>query len=321
MTHKKIKLKSSYHTIEQLGGKVLRLRRLIDPKNKRWSAFNPSIGHSPELGYAMTIRSSNYIIDLETGSLDLTEGNNVASKVWFCELDNNFNLLNLRQIKFDAPFSLKRGIEDAKLFWRDSSWWFTGIMLEKVHTETARVALFKYDYEANVATFVEKFDGPEHSKPEKNWMAPYNKNPNFDFIYGPTSIVKDSVFMTHPNLNPEISKIRGNTNLLELKDGYLAVVHSLYTKKIVWKNPKTFAEQDGLQKFYTHQFVKFNHKGELTHISREFQFEQNGIEFAAGIVEKNEDFIISYGKDDLSSHLAIISKSTVLDSLKEIEIR
>jgi hypothetical protein len=321
MTRKSLKLKYDYPTVERLGGKILRLRRLVEPKNKYWSAFNPSIGHSPKLGYAMTIRSSNYIINLNTGSLDLTEGHDVCNKVWFCELDDNLNLINLRQIKFQAPFSLKRGIEDAKLFWRDDSWWFTGVMLEKVHTEVARMSLFKYDHQLNVATFIEKFNGPDCTKPEKNWMLPYDKNPNFDFIYGPTSIVKNSVFIAQVNRNPEISKVRGNTNLLDLKNGYLALVHSLYTKNVVWKNPKTFSKQDGLQKFYTHQFAKFNYNGELTHISPEFQFEHNGIEFAAGIVEKGDDFIVSYGKDDLSSHLAIISKNTVLSSLKELKIR
>jgi hypothetical protein len=101
----------------------------------------------------------------------------------------------------------------------------------------------------------------------------------------------------------------------------VAVVHSLYTKRIIWDNPKTFTKQGGLQKFYTHQFAKYNYKGEITHITPEFQFEHNGIEFAAGLVEKGDDFIVSYGKDDLSSHIAIIPKDIVLNSLEEIPYR
>jgi len=321
MTSKNRKLRFDYPTITKLGGKVFQLRRLINPKNKLWSAFNPSIAYSPQHGYAMTIRSSNYVINLSNGSLDVTEGAHVKNQVWFCELDDKFSILNLRKVNFKAPMLITRGVEDAKLFWRDGSWWFTGVIMERGHTPVARMSLFKYDQKANLATFVEKFDGPDFSKPEKNWMAPYEENPHFDFIYGPASVVKNNAFIFYPNKNSEISKIRGNTNLLQIDNEYLAVVHSLYTSRVVWKNPKTFSNQDGLQKFYTHQFVKFNYKGELTHISPEFQFEHNGIEFAAGIVEKRDKFVISYGKSDLSSHLAIISKSTVFDSLKEIKIR
>jgi hypothetical protein len=316
------KLKTNYPTIEQLGGSVKKVRRLVDPNDKSWSAFNPSIGFSPKLGYAMTIRSSNYVINLDTGYLQITAGSLVTNKVWFCELDEHLNLVNLREVKFDSgELSLKRGVEDAKLFWRDGSWWFTAVMMEKEHTSFARMSLFKYDHKKNVATFIKKYPSPEFNRPEKNWMMPYEPNPNFDFIYGPASIMKDDVFIKYPNLNSSITPVRGNTNLLKIGDEYLALVHTLYTKNVVWNNPNTFAKQDGLRKIYTHMFAKYNYKGELTHLSSEFQFEHNGIEFAAGIVEKDDDFVISYGKDDLSSHLAIISKSIVLGALAKISFR
>jgi hypothetical protein len=316
------KLKTSYPTIEKLGGKVMQVRRLADAEDKLWSAFNPSIGYSPSLGSAMTIRSSNYVINLDTGYIEVTTGAEVTTRLWFCELDENFNLINLRKVKFKSDeLTLKRGIEDAKLFWRDDSWWFTGVMLEKSHTPFARMALFKYNHKTNVATFVKKYNGPEFTKPEKNWMLPYEPNPNFDFIYGPTSIIKDEVFIKYPNLNPQISMIRGNTNLWQIDEEYIAVVHSLYTKKILWSNPNTFSKQAGTQKFYTHQFAKYNYKGELTHLTSEFQFEHSGIEFAAGLISKGDNFIISYGKNDLSSHIAVIPQKTVLLSLKEINYK
>jgi hypothetical protein len=316
------KLKINYPTVEQLGGRVKKVRRLVDPNDKLWSAFNPSIGLSPELGYAMTIRSSNYVINLDTGYLAVTTGSEVSSRLWFCELDEDFNIVNLREVKFESgDLSLKRGVEDAKLFWREGSWWFTAVMLEKEHTPFARMSLFKYDQKNNIATFIKKYPSPEFNRPEKNWMLPYEPNPNFDFIYGPASVMKDDVFIKYPNLNQSITPIRGNTNLLKIDDEYLALVHTLYTKKVVWDNPNTFAKQDGLQKIYTHMFAKYNYKGELTHLSSEFQFEHSGIEFASGIVEKDNNFVISYGKDDLSSHLAFLPKTTVLMGLRELKSR
>ena len=316
----KNKIKQSYPTIAKLGGKTKQIRRLVNPEVKTWSAFNPSIAYSPTEGYAITIRSSNYVIYLDTGYLEVTNQGEIKNQVWFAELDDDLNLKNLRQIEFDqSEYALERGIEDAKLFWRDGSWYFTGIMMEKAHTPVARVALYKYDHKKNIATLVKKYDGPEYAKPEKNWMAPYEENLNFEYIYGPTAIVKNNTLVNKFNPNKKLSGLRGNTNLHALGDGtYLAVVHMLYIKNVTYQSIRTFAVQAGKQKFYTHQFARYSSTGEIISLTPEFQFEINGIEFAAGLVEKGDDFIISYGTNDLSSHLAVIPKSTVMNLLEEV---
>lgn len=316
----KNKIKQSYPTIAKLGGTTKQIRRLVDPEVKTWSAFNPSIAYSPTEGYAVAIRSSNYVIYLDTGYLEVTNQGEIKNQVWFAELDDDLNLKNLRKVNFaDSDFSLERGIEDAKLFWRDGSWHFTGIMMEKGHTPVARVALYKYDQKKNLATLVKKYDGPEYAKPEKNWMAPYEPNPNFDYIYGPTAIIKNDTLINKFNSNKKLSGLRGNTNLHDLGDGtYLAVVHILYIKNVTYQSRRTFAVQAGKQKFYTHQFVRYSQLGDIIAISPEFQFEINGIEFAAGLVEKDDNFIVSYGTNDLSSHLAIIAKSRVMALLEEV---
>lgn len=316
----KNKIKQSYPTIAKLGGSTRQIRRLVDPDIKTWSAFNPSIAYSPTEGYALTIRSSNYVIYLDTGYLEVTNQGEIKNQVWFAELDKDLNLKNLRQVEFaKSEYSLERGVEDAKLFWRDGSWYFTGIMMEKAHTPAARVALYKYDHENNLATLIKKYDGPEYAKPEKNWMAPYDVNPNFEYIYGPTAIIKDDTLINKFNSNKKLSGLRGNTNLHDLGDGtYLAVVHMLYVKNVTYQSIRTFAVQAGKQKFYTHQFVRYNYSGEILSISPEFQFEINGIEFAAGLVEHKDNFVISYGVNDLSSHLATIPKSKVMSLLEEV---
>jgi predicted GH43/DUF377 family glycosyl hydrolase len=54
-------------------------------------------------------------------------------------------------------------------------------------------------------------------------------------------------------------------------------------------------------------------------MSEPFRFISKGIEFAAGIIEKDGNIIISFGKDDVSSHLAIIDKKKVLKLLKKVD--
>ena len=77
----KNKIKQSYPTIAKLGGSTRQIRRLVDPDVKTWSAFNPSIAYSPTEGYALTIRSSNYVIYLDTGYLEVTNQGEIKNQV------------------------------------------------------------------------------------------------------------------------------------------------------------------------------------------------------------------------------------------------
>jgi hypothetical protein len=107
--------------LKQFGAITGEFLRHVDPMNSKWSAFNPCIAYSPERGYAMTIRSSNYIIDDRTGALTMTVGGLVKNELWFAELDQEtLEVASRRKVQFDnAGLSVSRGVEDARLFWRE----------------------------------------------------------------------------------------------------------------------------------------------------------------------------------------------------------
>lgn len=299
-------------TFEELGGEVRNLRRLVDPEVKVWSAFNPSIGVSPSGQYAVAIRSSNYVI-LESGELHVTEGGPIANRVWFAELDDDLKIQNLRQIDFSkSGYSLRRGIEDPKLLWRDGGWQFTGVMMESQHTKVARHCICVMDKKATSVTKIEKHLGVEAKKPEKNWMTPYEKSPHFDYIYGPSAIIKDDKMIHTLVDNPDFTGLRGNSHLLTLSDGtYLAVMHKMWSKTFEIYSPRHFSNVTGKDKNYFHYFVRFDEYGTLIEMSKPFQFVSRGIEFAAGLVEKDDSYVVSFGKQDVSSHLGIIEKNKV----------
>jgi hypothetical protein len=308
-------LQVNYPSILALGGETWPIGRYVS-EDKTWSACNPSIGYSPKLGYALTIRSSNYLIDTENGDLTVQSGHReIKSRVWFCELDDSLKGRKMREVKFyDGDLPIERGIEDAKLLWRDGSWHFTGVMKEKGHTPLFRMALYRFDHKTNIAYLVKKYEGPDVTKPEKNWMMPYEPNPNFDFIYGPTSIVKGDLIISKMNTNEDVGVIRGNTNLWKMPDDtYIALVHSLYIKMTkMMTHMKT-------ERTYTHQFAQYSAEGDIIALSGEFVFQKMQVEFAAGIVEKNGKFIISYGVQDESSHFASIPVEKVLEILKPVK--
>jgi hypothetical protein len=317
-------IQTVYPKIADWGGKTTQIRRLIEPDNKRWSAFNPSIAYSPELGYAATIRSSNYVYNETLGTIDVTDGGMVKNKVWFADLDQNtLEILDIREVQFELDdYSLKRGIEDAKLFWRDGSWYFSGIMLERGHTDIPRVCLYRYDHKLNIASLVKKWGGPDVFRPEKNWMFPYDNNPNFDCVYGSTGIVKDDKLIATFSNQYATGGLRGGSNLWKLADGgYLGVMHTLYLKTQATYNPRTFGHTMSQQRRYTHQFVKFDNFGKLCLISEEFVFDSLQIEFAAGLVEKDGNYVISYGVNDVAAKLAVIPVGLVHDKLMPLETK
>lgn len=314
-------IREPYPKFRQLGGVTGQFLRLVDPDVPSWSAFNPSIAYSPEFGYAATIRSSNYTIEEATGAIDVRIGNLVKSEVWYATFDDKFELQTRVKVQFDKSGpSLSRGVEDARLLWRDGSWYFTAIMLEKEHTPYARVVMYKYDPVANLATFIKKWDGPDVFRPEKNWMTTPEVNPNFDFIYGATGVIKDDCLIGKPSTNKALGGLRGNTNLHPLGDGtYLALMHSLYLKGGTVFSQRTMSMQKASYRKYTHQFVRFDNYGNVIELSDEFVFDDLDIEFAAGIVEKDGKYVISYGRKDTSSHLAIIDKQRVNDMLIPVD--
>lgn len=312
------KLHTDYPNIKALGGYVVDVRRLIDPNNKNWSAFNPSIANHPRKGYAMTVRSSNYVIT-ERGEYKVVDGGTIKSQVWFSELDKNLKLKNLRKIDFSGiEPKLSRGLEDAKLFVRDGKWMFSAVVLEE-NIPKARIAVATLDARATKVTDLELFPSVDAGRVEKNWMISPDPNPYFDFIYGPNQIVKDDQMITWMTDHPNISALRGGSNLMSMGDGsYLAVTHRMFGKQDSFFQPETFGMTHTDHREYVHYFVKYDEKGIIRAMSDGFIFYKPGVEFAAGLTTRKREILVSFGREDVSSHIAVLPYETVLKSLRPI---
>jgi hypothetical protein len=310
---------TDYPTVRRLGGSIVDLKRFVDPTDRNWSATNPSIGHHPRKGYAVALRSSNYVIR-PNGTYEVTSGDKIRARVWFAELDDSLKPKRVRQVDVsDLGVDLPRGLEDPKLFFRDGSWWFTCVTMEE-HTPVARMAVARLDAKCTRAVELTRLPGIDAKRPEKNWMLPYDPNPNFDFVYGPNATVKDGVLRTVMTDHPAISALRGNTNLHALGDGtYIAVVHRMFGKAdTVWV-PQTFGTVNTYQRNYVHYFARYDEEGTIVSLSRGFQFHSPGVEFAAGITVRERQFLVSFGRGDVSSHIAVLPIETVMKSLVPIQ--
>lgn len=325
-------------TFEQIGGRIQRLRRLVDRDDKNWSAFNASIGFSPKHGYAVTFRSSNYVI-LDHGELHVVTGGPIRNHVWFAEIyadsgleaeaeaeaaaegekGEQWVLDNLRKITFSERCpKFIRGVEDAKLLWRDDRWMFTAVAMEK-EIPVARHCECYLNEDATEVEDVIVYPGVDARRPEKNWMTAGNKPTNFEYVYGANAIVQNGVVVHRLRDIDELSALRGNTHLLEQADGtYIAVMHRLMINKRPVYDARRFSHVEGVDKIYNHYFVRVDSDGWVIEVSQPFYFMHRGIEFAAGIVETESEYVISFGKEDVSSHLAFIDKNIVQKGLKPI---
>ena len=316
---------SNCSLFESFGGSVQKIRRLINPEVKEWSATNPSIGYSAEGGLVMAFRSSNYVINAETAEYLVTAGNKIQNKVYFCELNSDFKIQNLREVKFDSipladeDLKLVRGAEDAKLFWRNGFWHFTAVLKEPYGIPIPRMGTFRLKDDVAYFLDLNGFANEDNKKAEKNWMAPYSANSNFDFVYGPTQIVKDRELITVRDQSDEIRGIRGGSNLWDLEDGtYLAITHRTYVKKIEYFSSRKFGVVEAELRNYEHQFARYNEWGKLFQVSEPFQFISPGIEFAAGLVVVGDKVLVSFGREDVSSHLASIELKKVMEMLRDV---
>jgi len=306
-----------YPLFEDIGGQTY---LLAESSNPNWSLFNPSIGVDGNGNYAIVFKSSNFKLGFPEYDIKITQGNEIQNKVYFAEIENDFKTLkNFSEVSIvGLPFPNKKGVEDFRLFWRDNSWWMLGAVFLPSYIDSSKIGLFRYNKETKEATFVSIFESPYGERyPEKNWMPPYEKNPNFDFVYGCGKTIKNNVIISDQkisNLN-----FRGGSCLLDLGDKtYLAIVHRHFGAKYSWHKAEISMMVSGTIRNYLHCFVRYDWNGQILQYTDPFQFISPGVEFAAGLVEHGDDLIISFGKQDASSHIAKISKEKVLSLLKDM---
>jgi hypothetical protein len=310
---------TTYPTIRDLGGSTTRLLRHVT-EDRSWSAFNPSVARHPKRGYAMTVRSSNYEYT-RNGVYRVLTGPHIRNRLWFAELDRELRVKDLREVDTSkVGLRLDRGIEDARLFFRDGAWHFTCVMYEDDHTPVARLAVGVLDAKATRVVHLERVAGLDPTVREKNWMVSPDPTPEFDFVYGPNMTVRDSVLTAWMTDNREVAGLRGGSNLHPLGDGtYLAVVHRMVPRSERTWMPDRFSYASFPQKTYIHYFARYDERGFVVAVSKGFVFEHLGVEFAAGLTDRDDDLLVSYGSNDASSHVAVVPLDTALRGLKQVE--
>ena len=242
--------------------------------------------------YIMNTRIVNYKLD------SIGKSNNYNKCITINKisiLDNFFNEVDFKYFFPKNSSSKYIGVEDIRLLDFNNELYFIGSLY---NPENNKVQI--------VSNKFKNFENPTIINPtfetsfnwEKNWVFFNNKN-NINIIYKWYPLYICNIDYLNNSLNliksienlPDVFKnFRGSTNGIIYNEKIWFIVH----------------EQNKNIKSYLHCFVVFNKNMDLLGYSKEFNFENNLVEFCLGFeLSYNNNFIITYSTLDSTTKLAI----------------
>lgn len=264
--------------------------------------YNPGFARDPEGKIYISIRSciTNY---KEFNGVPHPLGYENFLHIGILQ-ENGLEITGLKEVTPEAEYEgFQWGIEDVRLFWREDGLHGVGVIIPlEGRNLKLRQAEILIDYEAGTYKLLKDLGRP-FGHAEKNWSPSEHPNPNFDFVYSPTQIVKNGQVIGEDN----DLFIHNGTPLLELPEGgYISIGHVVLA---------IFGERT-----YGQIALKFNEAGALVEHSQFFHFNvgwrealQETIEFASGLLwsegKVGEELLVGLGVKDEILGLAKIPMS------------
>ena len=256
--------------------------------------YNPGLARDPNGQTFISIRSciTNY---KEFNGVPHPLGYENFLHVGILKQDEHGDYIDgIKEIVAEAEYEgFQWGIEDIRLFWREDGLHGIGVIIPlEGRNLKLRQAEILIDYEAGTFKLLKDLGRP-FGHAEKNWSPTEHPNPNFDYVYSPTQIVKDGqVFGEDNDLF-----LHNGTPLIKFEDGYLSIGHAV----LAVKGERTYGQIA----------LKFDQSGALREHSQFFHFNvgwrealEETIEFASGLLwsegKEGEEILVGLGvKDEL----------------------
>lgn len=281
--------------LQSIGAELHIFGEIDDPAMRY---FNPSIAfHKGELKIA--VRSCNFAVQPK-GRWYFRDGSAYSrTDVLYGDLNpDTLAVTNLERLKLskDSPTRiLVAGLEDVRLFSRNDGMHAIGFesdrLTRSLHNKSASLA--EYLIKGNELKYIRTLEKPYEKVVEKNWSPTDVPSKKFDFTYSDSQVWKDGKLIGEPTR----TEIHGGTQLLKQKDGtFLSLVHEKKPNGLV-----RYRQMQGVydKYVYLHYLARHGKDGIITELSKPFRFGTlENIEFAAGMVEHNEHFLVTFGIRD-----------------------
>lgn len=312
------------------------IKPLIIPSesNNQTGLFNPTVLVEDSGEIIVNIRHCQYTIyhsekkkfEHEYGPLVYLHPENdltLTTTNYFCNLDDNLDIVNYKAIdtkELDVPPLWEFiGLEDVRLVKWDNKLFASGVRRDTTPNGVGRMELscIQEDEQNNIkeiSRFRIPTPGDDSSYCEKNWMPILDQPYHYVKWCNPTEIVQvdpDTKTCVTIKTGQPVSynqDLRGGSQVIPYKDGYLALVHvvNLFTSEA--------GRKDGI---YRHVFVYWDKNFDLIKISKQFNFMGADIEFCAGMAIKDGSMLITFGFQDNAAYIVKSPMSVIEEYLHD----
>ena len=306
---------------------------LVNPnETKGMGLCNPSVFIEEDGTVKFIIRNVNYMLWACDNSLKFTSiygpllyitGENDTSlftqNFLYNTKTNKIQLIDTKDFDKEPLWEFV-GLEDARLVRWNGKLYATGVRRDTTTNGQGRMELSEIDEEnckeiSRVRTKI--FDG-DTSYCEKNWMPVIDKDYHYvkwcnpfelvkvDPETGETELVKRiEINQDFENLLCDGMTIRGSSQVIPYKDGYIAIVHRCRLSL----NEKGEKCDTG----YYEQFIQWDKDFNLVKISDLFNFVDFGVEFMCGLAHKDGEFYIPFALQDNIAFYVIVKDYLIND--------
>ena len=324
----------------------------------RYLGLNPSIVHEDH-GYTLIYRCVNFTHDNATSSYhSMDQDGMIRTRNYLVKLDQLLQPLFCAEIVMGPKFKDRvtyptqvLGMEDARLFKKDSRYWFSCTTRDTNPAGAPQITLCRLSRQINAEGKLEvdlftplTFD--PKSTCEKNWL-PFTEGNEIFFIYGwdPVRVVIPDVRTgqckeTHVSQNRlDLSRFRGSTSPVPFdfitsettiqtkkgkakevakESGYLTIVH-----EVIFRQTNN-GDREYRRRHYCHRFVWMDKNFVVKRISRPFYLQKCETEYVCGMCYEHNrstgSLLITAGINDSQAHVYAISVDRVQASLRNIAL-
>jgi hypothetical protein len=241
----------------------------------------------------------------------------LRTKNIMCEYDENMQLKWYHHID-TSDFPDKElwdfvGLEDSRIVRWDEKLYICGVRRDLDTVGTGRMELSELEigdgYVKEISQYRIPIPGENDSYCEKNWMPIVDMPYHFVKWTNGTEVVRyniennttDQVALKHWK-DLGCIDLRGGSQVLPFGEGHMALCHETYL---------TRSEQDRKDGIYRHRFIVWDKNWNIVQVSPQFSFLEGEIEFAVGMTEYKDDYLITFGFQDNASYLLRANKKLI----------
>ena len=252
---------------------------------------------------------------------------NLRTWNYMCELNESMEIIRYNKIdtsKFpDKELWEFVGLEDARIVRWDGKLYITGVRRDLDPTGIGRMELSEIEITDDGVKEIAQYRIPIPGDDDtleycnKNWMPILDLPFHYIKWTNGTEVVRYDI---NTNKTTRICTkdwkdfgcidLRGGSQVLALGEYWIALCHETF----LTKSPA--GRKDGT---YRHRFVIWDKDWNIVKVSERFSFLEGEIEFAVGMCEYGEDYLISFGFQDNAAYLLRVNKNFVLDFIGEYD--